>query len=99
MERSNYSVSDVIEFVRNSDEECSSTIDSDEEVEILVFTPIERPELETDCDSDGSVDEKEELVHHMLRRLLTAPCSTNIKQNLGVTDEKSTADESSDEKY
>ena len=92
-------MSDVIEFVRNSDEERSSTIDSDEEGEIVVFAPIERPEVEIDCDSDGSVDENEELVNHMLRRLLTAPCSTKIKQNLGVTDDKSTDDESSDEKY
>ena len=74
-----------IDFVTNSDAECSSNIDSDEE-----------RETETDCDSDDLDDENEGLADHMPHRLLTAPCSTNIKQNLGATNE-STVDESSHE--
>lgn len=52
-----------IDFVTNSDAECSSNIDSDEE-----------GETETDCDSDDLDDENEGLADHMPHRLLTAPC-------------------------
>ena len=37
-----YYVSDIIDFFANSEEECSSNIDSNEEGEIILFPPIER---------------------------------------------------------
>ena len=81
MDKKNYTLSEVIDFVTNG--RGSSNVDSDEEEEIVIFPPIERAEAETDCSSDISDDENERLAHHMPRRLLTAPCSTNTaKQNL-----------------
>ena len=47
-------------------------------------------ELKPDYESDISNDENEGLAHHMPRRLLTAPCSTNIvKQNLDESNQTS----------
>ena len=82
-DKKNYILSEVIDFVTNSDEE-----------ETVILPPIERAEAETDCDSDISDDENEGLAHHMPRRLLNAPCSTNtVNQNLDESD-KTSDDES-----
>ena len=86
MDKKNYTLSEVIDFVTNGRD--SSNVDSDEEEEIVIFPPIERAEAETDCSSDISDDENERLAHYMPRRLLTAPCSTNTaKQNLDESDQ------------
>ena len=86
MDKKNYTLSEVIDFVTNG--RGSSNVDSDEEEEIVIFPPIERAEAETDCSSDISDDENERLAHYMPRRLLTAPCSTNTaKQNLDESDQ------------
>ena len=86
MDKKNYTLSEVIDFVTNG--RGSSNVDSDEEEEIVTFPPIETAEAETDCSSDISDDENEQLAHHMPRRLLTAPCSTNTaKQNLDESDQ------------
>ena len=53
-------MSDVIGFVRNSDEECSSNIDSDEEGE------IKGAKAQTDCNSGDN----KRLAHHIPRRFL-----------------------------
>ena len=88
MDKKNYTLSEVIDFVTNGED--SSNVDSDEEEEIVILPPIERAEAETDCDSDISDDENEGLAHHMPRRLLTAPCSTNtVKQNLDESNQTS----------
>ena len=72
MDKKNYILSEVIDFVTYSDEE-----------ETVILPAIERSEAETDYDSDISDEENEGLAHHMPRRLLTAPCSTNTaKHNL-----------------
>lgn len=65
MKREYYDLSNLTEFFTNSEEERSSNIDSNEEREIISFLPIERPEAGTDCDSNGSDDENEELLYHM----------------------------------
>ena len=81
IDKKNYTLSEVIDFVTNGED--SSNVDSDREKEIVILPPTERAEAETDCDSDVSDDKNEGNAHHMPRRLLTAPCSTNIvKQNL-----------------
>ena len=86
MDKKNYTLSEVIYFVTNG--ENSSNVDSDEEKEIVILSPIERAETETDCDSDISDDENEGLANHMPRRLMTASCSTNtVKQNLDETNQ------------
>ena len=70
-------------------EDSYSKIDSDKEDEIVLFSPIERAEAETDCDSDVTDDENEGIVHHMPRHLLTVLCLTNTLQlNLEETDER-----------
>ena len=71
MDKKNYTLSEVIDFVTNG--ENSSNVNSDEEEEIVVLPPIERVEAETDCYSDISDHENEGLAHQMPRRLLTAP--------------------------
>ena len=88
MDKKNYTLSEVIDFVTNGED--SSNVDSDEEEEIVILPPIERAEAKTDCDSDISDDENEGLAHHMSHRLLTAPCSTNaVKQNLDESNQTS----------
>ena len=57
MDKKNYTLNEVIDFVTNGED--SSNVDSDEEEEIAVLPPIERAEAETDCDSDISDDENE----------------------------------------
>ena len=86
MDKKNYTLSEVIYFVTNG--ENSSNVDSDEEKEIVILSPIQKAETETDCDSDISDDENEGPANHMPRRLLTASCSTNtVKQNLDETNQ------------
>ena len=69
MDKKNYTLSEVIDFVTNGED--YSDVDSDEDEEIVILPP-----------SDISDDENEGLAHHIPRRLLTAPCSTNtVKQN------------------
>ena len=88
MDKKNYALSQVIDFVTNGED--YSNVDSHEEEEIVMLPPIERAEAETDCNSDISDDENEGLAHHMPRRLLTVPCSSNtIKQNLDESDQTS----------
>ena len=83
MDKKNYILSEVIDFVTYSDEE-----------ETVILPAIERSEAETDYDSDTSDEENEGLAHHMPRRLLTAPCSKNTaNQNLDESD-KTSDDES-----
>ena len=95
MDKKNYSLSEVIDFVTNGKD--SPNVDSDEEEDIVMLPPIERGEAKTNCDNDISDDENEGLAHHMLRRLLTAPCSTNtVKQILDESDQLSD-DESSEQ--
>ena len=57
MDKKNYALNEVIDFVTNGKD--SSNVDSDEEEEIAIVPPIERAEAETDCDSDFSKDENE----------------------------------------
>ena len=88
MDKKNYTLSEVIDFVIN-DEDCSN-VDTDAEEEIVTLPPTERADAETDYNSDISEDENEGLAHHIPRRLLTAPCSTNtVKQNLDESDQTS----------
>ena len=88
MDKKNYALSEVIDFVTNGED--YSNVDSHEEEEIVMLPPIERAEAKTDCNSDISDDENEGLAHHMPRRLLTVPCSLNtIKQNLDESDQTS----------
>ena len=75
MDKKNYIHSEVIDFVTNGED--SSNVDSDEEEEVMILPPIEKAEAKNDCHSDIWDDENEGLAHHMLHRLLTAPCSTN----------------------
>ena len=78
-EKQKFTVNEIIDFVTNDDEDLD--VDSDEEQELILLPPIERPEADTDCDSDASDDENEGLVHHLPARLLSAPCSTNMLDN------------------
>ena len=95
MDKKNYSLSEVIDFVTKGKD--SPNVDSDEEEDNVMLPPIERGEAETNCDNDISDDENEGLAHHMPRRLLTAPCSTNtVKQILDESDQLSD-DESSEQ--
>ena len=56
----------------------------------MILPPTEKPEAESDCNSDISDDENGGLAHHFLLRLLRAPCSTNtVKQNLDESDQTS----------
>ena len=88
MDKRNYILSKVIDFVTNG--EVSSNVGSDEEEEIVILPPIERAQAETDCNSDISNNENEGLAHHMPRCLLTAHCSTNtVKQNLDESNQTS----------
>ena len=88
MDKENYNLSEVIDFVTSSED--SSNVDSDEEEEIVILPPTERAEEKNGCESDISDDENEGLAHHMPRRLLTAPCSTNtVKQNLDESNQTS----------
>ena len=57
MDKKNYTLNEVIDFVTNGED--SSNVDSAEEEEIAIVPPIERAEAETDCDSDISKDENE----------------------------------------
>ena len=69
MDKKNYTLSEVTDFVTKGED--SSNVDSDEEEEIVVLPLIKRIEAEADCGSDISEDENEGLAHHMPRRLLT----------------------------
>ena len=87
MDKKDYTLSEVIDFVTNGRD--PSNVDIDEE-ETVILPPFERAEVETDCDSDISVDENEGLAHHMPCHLLTAPCSTNtVKHNLDESNQTS----------
>ena len=80
MDKKNYTLSEVIDFVTNG--RGSSNVDSDEEEEIVIFPPIERAEAETDCSGDISDDENERLAHHMPRRLLTAHAQQTLPNKI-----------------
>lgn len=54
-----------LNFLQIQRKKSSSNVDSNEEREIISFPPIKKPEAETDCDSNGSDDENEELLYHM----------------------------------
>ena len=73
MEKKNYSLTEVVDFVTKSED--SSNLDSDEEEEILIIPFIKRAEAETDCNSD-ILDDKG-LAHHKSCRFLLAPYLTN----------------------
>ena len=91
MDKKNYTLSKVNGFLTNG--EYSSYVDSGEEEEIVISPPIQRVEAKTDCNSDISDDENEGVAHHMPRRLLVAPCSTNtVKQNLDESDQTTSTD-------
>ena len=69
MSRKKLTLNDVIDMVCWDDSES----DHDEEDAIIaVQPPAERPEAETDCDSDLSDDENLGHVSHLPRRLLNA---------------------------
>ena len=63
MDKKNYNLSEVIDFVTSSED--SSNVDSDEEEEIVILPPTERAEAKIDSESDISDDENEGLAHHM----------------------------------
>ena len=87
MDKNNYTLSEVTDFVTNVED--SSNVDSDEE-EIVILPSIGKAEAKTDCDRDISDGKSEGLAHHMPPRLLTAPCSTNIvKQNFEESNQTS----------
>ena len=74
MDKENYTLGEVIDFVTNGEE--SLNVDSDEEEEIVILRPIN--------------DENVGLAHHMPCRLLTALCSTNtVKKNLDESNQTS----------
>ena len=88
MDKKNYNLSEVIDFVTSGKD--SSNVYSDGEEEIVILPPTERAAAKIDCESDISDEENEGLAHHMPRRLLTVPCSTNtLKQNLDESNQTS----------
>ena len=88
MDKKNYTLSKVIDFVTKGED--SSNVDSDEEEKIVILPSTESAEAETDWDSDISDDKNEGIAHHMPCRLLTALHSTNtVKQNLDESNQTS----------
>ena len=86
MYKKNYTLSETIDFVTNGED--SSNVDSDEEEEMVILPPIERAEAW--LRKWYLKWRKRRTCNHMPRRLLTAPCSTNIvKQNLDESNQTS----------
>ena len=83
MDKKNYTLSEVIDFVIKG--ENSSKVDSDEEEDIVVLPPIKRAEVEADCDSDSSEDENERLAHHMPCCLLTPHAQQTLLNKILMT--------------
>ena len=50
MDKKNYTLSEVSDFVTTGED--SSNVDSDDEEELVMLPPIEKAQAETDCDSD-----------------------------------------------
>ena len=80
VDKKNYTLSEVINFVTNGKD--SSNVDWDEEEEIVILPPIERAEAETDCDSDISDDQNEGLAYHIPHCLLIALAQQTLSNKI-----------------
>ena len=64
-----WTLNDLIDFVTADDEDSD---DENEQNVIAIEPPTERPEVESDCDSDKSDDENLGEISHLPRRILNA---------------------------
>ena len=90
MDKKNYTLSEVIDFVTNGED--SSNVDIVEKEEIVILPPIEKAEVETDCDNDISDDNTKDL-HIIFLAVCWQPLVHNtVKQNLDKNDQTSDND-------
>ena len=53
------------------------SLDEDDN-DLVMLSPIEKSDVETDMDSDASDDLNDGLVHHLPRRVLNSTCDSSL---------------------
>ena len=77
-----FSLNDAIDFFMNTEykSDIGHSLDEDDN-DLVMLSPIEKSDVETDMDSDASDDLNDGLVHHLPRRVLNSTGDSSLFEN------------------